>query len=144
MEDSDALAMMDSLETERSVSMLTSAPLDLTLATPLLRPVSIFLEISDAIALLDSFLLMDNVLKTTNVMLTLAMPTCRRGTRLNNFNDFKGDGVTCEDVNECFRKTDNCDVNAKCTNTVSLFSVPSFDVSLGWWIRMQLPTRFLR
>ena len=28
-----------------------------------------------------------------------------------------GDGVTCEDQDECTLDTDNCNVNAKCTNT---------------------------
>jgi hypothetical protein len=34
---------------------------------------------------------------------------------------FTGDGVTCEDIDECSEELHNCDSNATCSNTIGSF-----------------------
>lgn len=52
-----------------------------------------------------------------------AQAMCDMGTNLCACNDgYTGTGVTCADIDECGTATDNCDANARCTNTPGSFT----------------------
>ena len=40
---------------------------------------------------------------------------------------YKGDGVTCENIDECVEETDNCHANATCTDTDGSFDCACLD-----------------